>query len=269
MKPGLIVSFCIFLSINSCKNSTGQLQKEKPNSSIGTIKKTKASTQIKKEPKPVFGYRFTIIGDFDGDGKKEKLIEHFYSRIDHKETNKFYENADYDQLVELTEKKKPYSFISCDNKRISDLPIAAKDQLLGLAYLKNEGDLNGDGTDEISYVVDWADWSNLNTMHIMTYKNRKWKELYSFSIWDWQLPDLPQTYNQYGPFGLQDKIINTKNDSVNKIIEQNLDNFKGLIKKVANNKIQIIYDNEESDLDTMIVNLKKVNKNRRANRKLK
>ncbi|MGG9961194.1 hypothetical protein [Ferruginibacter sp. SUN106] len=119
---------------------------------------------IPKDIKPVFGYRFIISGDFDGDGKKEQLIEHFFSGVDNKETNKFYEGlSDYDQLVALTVKKDPVSFVLSDNKNIDTLGISSTSQLLGLSFLKNEGDLNGDGTDEVSYVVNWASWSSVNT----------------------------------------------------------------------------------------------------------
>lgn len=134
--------------------------------------------------------------------------------------------------------------------------ISSGGQLLGLSYLKNEGDLNGDGTDEVSYVVNWADWSNLNTWHLVTYKNKKWTALYSFPIWDWQLPDLPETFNHYGLFGLEDKLINTTNDTINKQIEQKLLNFKGLVKRIDKNKIQVIFRNEEAEEDTKIVDLK-------------
>ena len=74
---------------------------------------------------PVFGYRFVIEGDFDGDGKKEKLFEHYYSALDHKETNKFYENLpDYEELVSLTMQKEPYTFIVLDNSLIEQLLIS-------------------------------------------------------------------------------------------------------------------------------------------------
>lgn len=247
----------------SCQNSTNKKQ-DKKNISItdtllqDTSKSKNAEDEILKTiPKniqPVFGYRFIISGDFDGNGKKEMLIEHFYSGIDNKETNKFYDSLpNYDQLVALTIKKSPYSFVISDNKQIDTLHISSSAQLLGLSYLKNEGDLNGDGTDDISYVVNWADWSNLNTWHIMTYKNNTWIELYSFPIWDWQIPDLPQTFNQYGLFGLEQKIINTTNDSINKQIEKELLAYKGLVKKIKTNKIRVIYRNEEADEDTMFV----------------
>ena len=209
---------------------------------------------------PVFGYRFVIKGDFDGDGVQEQLVEHFYSEITHKETNKFYENLpDYSDLVTRTVKKEPHSFVSCSNPAIKTLEISQGGQLLGLSYLKNEGDLNGDGTDEVSYVVNWADWSNLNHWNLMTYRNSQWEELYSFSIWDWQLPDLPETYNEYGMFGLQNKYINAHATKANKAIEKELKAFKGLVRKIATDSIEIYYMTDEAELDTLKVDLKKCN----------
>lgn len=207
----------------------------------------------------VFGYRFEISGDFDGDGKKEHLLEHYFSSIDNKETNKYYKGLnEYNQLVVLTQLKEPYSFVMSDNLKIDTLHIAKNNQLFGLSYLKNEGDLNGDGTDEVSYVVDWADWSNSNTWHIVTFEENEWKELYAFPIWDWQIPDLPELINQYGLLGLEDKIVFDNNDSINRVLINKLKEFKGLVKKVNTNKIQIIYRNNEAMEDTMIVDLTKL-----------
>jgi len=212
---------------------------------------------LAKKPTPVFGYRFIIEGDFDGDGKMEKLIEHYFSQKTHTETNKFYEGLeDYDDLVTLSIDKEPFSFALCDNKNIDTLYITSMGQVLGLSYLKNEGDLNGDGTDEVSYVINWADWSNLNTWHIATYKNNRWEEIYSFPIWDWQLPDLPGAFNDYGLFGTQGKIINTQNDSINRSMEAELKNFKGLVKKIKKNKIQITFKNMEASEETRVVDIR-------------
>jgi hypothetical protein len=268
MKTPLTITILISTLLFSCDNSTKKTQEKKRVSHVDTLQLDSSKKRnpieetlknIPKNIKPVLGYRFILSGDFDGDGKKEKLIEHFYSLLDNKETNKFYDSlSNYNQLVALTEKKEPYSFVSSDNRRIDTLHISTDDQLLGLSYLKNEGDLNGDGTDEVSYVIDWADWSSWNTWHLVTYKNKKWTELYSFPIWDWQLPDLPETFNQYGLFGLEQKIINTTNDTVNKRIEKELLDFKGLVKKVKTNKIQVIFRNDETEEDTMIVDLKQL-----------
>jgi hypothetical protein len=268
MKTPLTITILISTLLFSCDNSTKKTQDKKRVSHVDTLQLDSSKSRnpieetlknIPKNIKPVLGYRFILTGDFDGDGKKEKLIEHFYSLLDNKETNKFYDSlSNYNQLVALTEKKEPYSFVSSDNRRIDTLHISTDDQLLGLSYLKNEGDLNGDGTDEVSYVINWADWSSWNTWHLVTYKNKKWTELYSFPIWDWQLPDLPETFNQYGLFGLEQKIINTTNDTVNKRIEKELLDFKGLVKKVKTNKIQVIFRNDETEEDTMIVDLKQL-----------
>lgn len=203
---------------------------------------------------PVFGYRFVITGDFDGDGKKEKLVEHYYSGIKDQETNK------YDDLVEMTKKDKTFSFVLSDNKNIDTLHISSSGESFGLSYLKNEGDLNGDGTDDISYVTNWTDWSNLNTWHIMTYKNKHWEDLYNFSMWDWQLPDLPHTINEYGIAGLQNKIMYTKDDSTSRSLEKEFAAFKGLVKKMGKNKIRIIYMNDVPAVDTTIIDLRRPKK---------
>jgi hypothetical protein len=92
----------------------------------------------------------------------------------------------------------------------------------------------------------------------MTFKNNKWTKLYSFPIWDTQLPDLPETVSQYGLFGLEQKIINTTSDTVNERKEKELRAFKGLVKKIKTNKIQVIFRNDEAEEDTMIVDLKRL-----------
>jgi len=256
MKPTLIFPLLTLILLCSC----GRLAKNtdhKPLINKDTINKETAKKPPAKKLIPVLGYRFMIAGDFDGDGKKEILTEHFISGVDHKETCKFYENGDYDTLVSLNYDKRPISFLTCNKKRIHDLVIAPDGNSLGLSYLKNEGDLDGDGADEISYVVGWADWSSINTYVIMTYKNQKWKDLYSFEIRDWQLPDLPQTYNQYGLIGLENKIVNTEDTAANKKIEKDLNDFSGFIKKIANNKIQIIHFTDDADLDTTVVDIRK------------
>lgn len=268
MKATLIVILSLFNLFFSCDTSTKKNQNKKTVFHIhkSQVDSLTTTNQLKetfnkhpKNIKSVMGYRFIITGDFDGDGKKENIIEHFFSGINNKETNKFYDSlSEEDQLVALTIKKKPISFVSSNNKLIDTLHISSGGQLLGLSYLKNEGDLNGDGTDEVSYVVNWADWSNLNTWHVVTYKNKKWNELYSFPIWDWQLPDLPETFNQHEIFGHEKIIIKTKNDTINKLIDKKLKDFKGLLKKVKTNKIQVIFRNNKAEEDTMIVDLERL-----------
>ncbi len=262
----LSVFFAAIALLFSCQNTPNNPSAESISQDCNEASRENSANRLQevlnaipKDVKPVFGYRFIITGDFDGDGKKEQLIEHYFSGIDHKETNKFYENlSEFEQLVALSTQKKPMSFVVSDNTNIDTLQIHSGDQLLGLSYLRNEGDLNGDGGDEISYVINWADWSNFNTCHILTYHEHQWKEIHSFHIWDGQLPDLPDTFDQYALFGLAQKDLQSGNDTLNERVAQELKEFKGLIRKIKTNKIEVIGQNEEAEMDTMQVVLKAI-----------
>jgi len=88
---------------------------------------------------PLFGYRFVISGDFNGDGQQEQLTEHFMSGLTNRETNKYFDGlADYEELVRLTVQQEPVSVVLSDNSKIPPLEIGSGGQLLGLSYLKNE-----------------------------------------------------------------------------------------------------------------------------------
>ncbi|MFC0518152.1 hypothetical protein ACFFGT_28315 [Mucilaginibacter angelicae] len=244
----------VILSVSSCNHVRVNADKQKSVSHVNPHVKAKQKSSGVKKPVPVWGYRFVITGDFNGDGKKDTLTEHYFSGIIHKETNKFYDNADYDYDWEMTHRQKPYSFISCNDPAIHKLEIA-KEATFGLLYLKNEGDLNGDGRDEISLVRNNADFSSLNEYSIMTYKNNGWVNLYWFPIWEWQLPQLPEASNQYGLFGI-DGVAITNSDTTNQRLLKELTSFGGLAKKVSKNKIRIIYRSKEISVDTIIVKLK-------------
>lgn len=76
----LILLFPILTLLFSCNNSTKKMQDEKIASVSDSLHRDSAQVglsleeQLKLIPKnirPVFGYRFIISGDFDGDGKKK------------------------------------------------------------------------------------------------------------------------------------------------------------------------------------------------------
>lgn len=205
---------------------------------------------------PIYGFNFMIEGDFDGDGGKESLIERYYSSVTKMETNKFYKGLDsYEQLVEYTVAKKPISFAVCTNNTIDTLRFGNNYQLFGLAYLKNEGDLNGDGTDEVSYVINRADWSNINTWNIATYTKGSWEEFYSFPIYDWQIPELPIRPEVRLSVTAEEARENAVADSIYRVRRTELSLFGGLVKKINNQKLSIIGINEDAELDTMIVQI--------------
>jgi hypothetical protein len=204
----------------------------------------------------VMGYRFVLKGDFNGDGKQETLTEHYLSSMNGQESPKYGVDQDYGEMVQIAVDKDPVSLLSCDDPSIDTLQIASGGQVFGLAWAKNEGDLDGDGGDELSYVVEWADWSSLNTCHLVSFKKGAWKELFSYSIWDWQLPALPQSVTQYGLFGVMDKIAFNENDSINRLIDAELKSFRGFITPIAVNRIQVRYRNDEAMEDSAVVNLR-------------
>ena len=204
---------------------------------------------------PIFGYRFSLIGDFNGDKIKDTLFEKVISLVTNKEINKYYEEIEYDDLVEVTIKKNPSVSLVSNTSRIKTFDLDISGQIFGFSFLKNEGDLNGDGTDEVSYVSDYADFSSLNRMVIITYKNHKWIELYEFPIWDWLLPQTPISNNLYGLFGVEKKDF-VKDKSINDSLILAFNKFPGLIKKIKKRKIQVKYRTDEADLDSIIVKLK-------------
>ena len=52
----------------------------------------------------------------------------------------------------------------------------------GLYCLINIGDINSDGKDEIALVIDYLDWSSVNSCKIYTLCNNKWTLLQQFAI---------------------------------------------------------------------------------------
>lgn len=140
--------------------------------------------------------RKSISGNFWGEGTIDTLKEVVISNVDHQEIIYTW-NVDYDSLVALTVLSKPVCSLQSHNLK----PLLIQTgtwQLFGISYLKNEGDLNNDGRDELGLVIDWADWSNINTYHLYTYSRIGWKEILSFEIRDTDIDEFKQSGNTKG-----------------------------------------------------------------------
>lgn len=140
--------------------------------------------------------RKSISGNFRGEGTIDTLKEVVISKVNHQEINYTW-NVDYDSLVALTVLSKPVCSLQSHN--LKPLLIQTDTwQLFGLSYLKNEGDLNNDGRDELGLVIDWADWSIINTYHLYTYSKKGWKEILNFEIRDTDIDEFKQNGNTKG-----------------------------------------------------------------------
>ena len=254
----LIFIFFLFFIISCNSNDKNGDLKQFDNKSKKVTKNLNLQFNLVEYHKPILGYRFKIFGDFDGDGFQDTLQEHYQNK-NKVEINKYYDNiTDYWYFVESTISKKPTSFLSCDNAKIDTLFLSKyidnQYQHLGLSFLKNLGDLNGDGNDELSYVMKWADFSNCNTLHTFSYVDGKWIDIYAFSIWDFQIPDTPDIKSIYWDFGLEKLVILDNENYQNS--ENEIENFHGLVKKVKKNLIQIEVINDDAEFETTFVDLK-------------
>ncbi|MBL7950968.1 MAG: hypothetical protein JNM62_04555 [Flavobacteriales bacterium] len=153
------------------------------------------------------GHRFKITALLTGGGPPDTLVEHLASRRGHVELAKYVADLCYDSLVSRAYRLDPEIFVSCTGDGVDTLFIRTGGGTFGLALLMNEGDLDGDGRDEIGYVLDHADWSNTNTYIVMSFDGYEWTELFRFAIWDWQLSELPGADREFGLIGQTDRVI--------------------------------------------------------------
>jgi len=98
----------------------------------------------------------TITGDFNGDGKKDSLM---------------LENFELLLQQHVNYKIDGFSFVFSD-KTISNLDVSGNLQYI----IKNEGDLDGDGGDEIGFLYGWYT-SGCRNYNVFTLKNNQWENL--------------------------------------------------------------------------------------------
>ncbi len=136
----------------------------------------------------------SIKGDFDGDGIQEEL----------KEKN-----------IEL--EKYSLLFLVSSTTKIPDLKLRQSTVLPVLIHFNNVGDLNDDGRDEVTYVMEGRAGEE-NMFYMMTYIDDKWKELFSFQVMEGQ---------------------------------------RKFFEKIDEEKIQIFFRNKNAQLDSSLVSLGK------------
>ena len=138
-------------------------------------------TQTIKTPA---GNRFFVMGDFNGDGRLDTLFESYYSTLNRKEVYKHYHPEEVEKDNVLIGKQKANCKLYSHNPAIDTFVVSDEYLQSGLLLIENLGDLNGDKTDELGYIVDLADISFTNAYIIISYvpATREWKELLRFKI---------------------------------------------------------------------------------------
>ncbi|MEC4004954.1 hypothetical protein OX283_009825 [Flavobacterium sp. SUN052] len=120
-----------------------------------------------------------IVGDFNGDKKLDTLTEiHTSENQKHIITEIPFIN-DFDSTVWYYSKHDIQTSLKSSNKNINQLDLGWS---FGTYCLINIGDNNNDQKDEVALVIDYCDWSLLNSCKIYSYCSNEWKELQSFEV---------------------------------------------------------------------------------------
>jgi hypothetical protein len=242
MKPRAFIIFFSCFVAGAYYISISSPYKSKSLHTQSRIIKTDSSDEIKlrssfneglfePEKKLVWGYRFSVTGDFNGDGKKETMDEHFCSSIDGRDTAKYVENVEMGGVSRVMRLKPVVEMVCTDPNIYPFHPFSDADQVFGFRYVTNLGDLDGNGTDEIGYVMEWADWSSCNSYRVVTYTGTEWKQILAFATHDWIYPPLPEVSEEYYIMGTCDRVFHTKEHALNDTLEQQLRDF-GIIRKL-------------------------------------
>jgi hypothetical protein len=134
------------------------------------------------EQGPKFDDRLFVVGDFNGDGIKDTIFESYISSLTNKETPKKFANEELDKSIDLIIKNQPVTKLYTHTAGVDTFIVTKEYQQSGMNCLINLGDLDGDKTDEFGYMIQWADYSNLNTYYIGKIKQNNFVKLFNFPI---------------------------------------------------------------------------------------
>ena len=121
----------------------------------------------------------SIIGDFDGDKRNDTLFEIHTSGNNKNIITEVPFIDDYDNMVDYYFKKSIRTSLKSSNKKIKNLDLGIS---FGVYCLINIGDNNNDKKDEIALVIDYCDYSSLNSCVIYSLCNNNWKIIKHFTI---------------------------------------------------------------------------------------
>lgn len=121
------------------------------------------------------------VGDFDGDGKRDTIFQHNFSKLKKEEIINAPDPAknEWEDVVKWFMGQDSDVYLAFNKTKSDTLHLGTAQ---GLYCLINIGDNNFDGRDEIALVIDNLDFSNLNSCKIYSMCKGKWLELKQFNI---------------------------------------------------------------------------------------
>lgn len=179
--------FTLILGLLSCNSRT---EKTVDNS---TVSKT-ADNNIKLHKLE----KQFVVGDFDGDGKQDTIFQHNFSRLTKKEIEYSADpfQNDWDTVVKWFYDQDAYLYLTINKNNQDTLNLGIAQ---GLYCLINIGDNNSDDKDEIALVIDYLDYSRVNSCKIYTLCKDKWILLKQFGVhedsFDFTTNKAPKFYN--------------------------------------------------------------------------
>ena len=122
-----------------------------------------------------------VTGDFDGDQRPDTIYQSTVSGVTKKEISRApapVEN-EWDTVAQWFRDQRADVVLTLSSAGLDTLHLGTGQ---GLYCLLNVGDNNADGKDEVAFVVDYCDDSQVNSCRILSLCNEQWVLLKRFSI---------------------------------------------------------------------------------------
>ncbi len=158
------------LGLLSCN---GKTEKTVENSSVPRTTESKVKLHKLK--------KLFVVGDFDGDGRKDTIFQHNYSRLTRTEIDNSADpfQNEWDTVVKWFYDQDADLYLTINKYNQDTLHVGTAQ---GLYCLLNIGDNNADGKDEIAFVIDNLDFSKINSCKIYSFCKDKWTQLKQFRV---------------------------------------------------------------------------------------
>lgn len=167
-------AICLVM-IMGCNERSNQTAQANSDSTTPPVKKTAANIPTD---------RIQLTGKFRGTNEVDTIWEAYINPTTGKDLPKIVDSTDWDHQIDSISSNKGVCRLITSLCVDGYFLITDNPQQNGLQQLDNLGDLDGKPGEEIGYVVNWADYSAINTYNILTYdaKAKSLKLLFSFQI---------------------------------------------------------------------------------------